>query len=172
MPLFQQFTHFQLKAAMQCIQGCIPLVRQKFHSNSFFPGMTNLWNRLLRWCFPEHYNLYLFKCQINPYQILTSSFHNPTWKALGPCIMWTTVKDQNFLLTTKNMFSKAEWSDIIFQQDNTSKYSTRSTKKGLGNKWIRLMFWPSESPMLNSWDNIWSCIKYIFQTFWYQQWFS
>lgn len=36
---------------------CIPLVRYKFHSSSFFWQATALWNHISRGCFSNHYNL-------------------------------------------------------------------------------------------------------------------
>lgn len=45
----------------------IPLARCKFHSSSFFPRTTALWNRRPRGCFPDHYNLNLFSSRVDRY---------------------------------------------------------------------------------------------------------
>lgn len=39
---------------------CVPLLKSKFHSESFFPRNGILWNKLPKWCFPENSNIVLF----------------------------------------------------------------------------------------------------------------
>ena len=39
--------------------------KSKFHSQSFFPRTASIWNRLPQSCFPDIYNLGLFKSRVN-----------------------------------------------------------------------------------------------------------
>ena len=45
----------------------LPRCKTKSHSNSFFPRTASLWNSLPGACFPQSYNLYCFKRNINSY---------------------------------------------------------------------------------------------------------
>lgn len=51
---------------------CNPLVRRKFHSDSVFPRITTLWNKLPIGCFPNYYSLNFFKSMVNRYFYITS----------------------------------------------------------------------------------------------------
>ena len=50
-----------------------PPLRRKFHAESFFPRTTSLWNKLPRDCFPNGYNLKLFKSKVNKHLSSQSS---------------------------------------------------------------------------------------------------
>ena len=63
------------------------------------------------------------------------------------------ILQKGLLPTIEILFSKAEQSDVIFQQDNAH---AKTTKTWLGNKSIRLMFWPSQSPDLNPMKQGWA----------------
>ena len=67
---------------------------------------------------------------------------------------------KGLLPTIEKLFSKAEQSDVIFQQDNAPAHTIKTTKTWLENKSIRLMFWPGQSPDLNPTENIWPYIKH------------
>ena len=45
----------------------IPKVKSKFHSQSFFPRTAVIWNSLPKSCFPDIYNLRLFKSKVNKF---------------------------------------------------------------------------------------------------------
>lgn len=51
----------------------IPLVRSKFHSDSFFPRAVTLRNRIPAGYFPDHYNLNTFKSRVDNYLLHMSS---------------------------------------------------------------------------------------------------
>lgn len=55
----------------------IPLVRRKFNLNCFYPKASALWNKHSSRCFPNQYNVNLFKFQVNHYLSYVS-----TWSAL------------------------------------------------------------------------------------------
>lgn len=79
---------------------CVPLIRRKFHTNSFF--LVALWNRFLRGCFPDNYNFALFKINwclsvlytfiiciyylLLPYPLQSHSVTVYLEWQLGPCI--------------------------------------------------------------------------------------
>lgn len=81
----------------------ILLVRSS--TDSFFLQIVTLWNRLLKWCFPNHYNINFFKYRVNSYHSphifmnlpLTLATHTTSvrkhlpWVALGHWIKWTLV---------------------------------------------------------------------------------
>ena len=50
------------------------------------------------------------------------------------------ILQKGLLLTIEKLFSKAEHSDVIFQQDNAPAHTAKTTKTWLENKSIRLMF--------------------------------
>ena len=51
----------------------VPSSRTMFHANSFFPRTAAIWNSLPLYCFPENYNLGLFKSKVNKYLSLKIS---------------------------------------------------------------------------------------------------
>ena len=48
----------------------LPLAKTKFHSKSFFLRTAEMWNTLPAECFPQLYNLDLFKSNVNKLQLL------------------------------------------------------------------------------------------------------
>lgn len=44
----------------------IPLLSSKFHSDSYVPRNVKFWNRILRACFADYYELYRISCVLLP----------------------------------------------------------------------------------------------------------
>lgn len=51
----------------------VPLCKKAFYSNSFFPRTSVLWNSLPSYCFPDVYNLNVFKSRVNRFLLFNKS---------------------------------------------------------------------------------------------------